>query len=274
MKDVYYADGIYVEWMKSAAPPDSTRPPLLLVHGAGHGAWCWEQWMGVLSLRGWEAHALSLRGHPASRHVDEATYLEHLRVEDYADDVAVVARHIGRPAVVIGHSMGGIVAQRYVARASAEGNPPAGLVLLASVVPGQLGPTRTSPVFNDRVYRPDKDTAQRLYFHSSGPVVERALARLVGESPSVINEYSLDAGVPIDPRQVRCPVLVVTAEHDNTNVPRDRRIADFYRGDYRHEDIGHDLMLDKGWETVLDHVVDWVLARVPVRPAGASRFGS
>ena len=45
-----------------AASADS-RPPVLLVHGAYHGAWCWDGWVERLDAEGWAVHALDLRGH-------------------------------------------------------------------------------------------------------------------------------------------------------------------------------------------------------------------
>jgi hypothetical protein len=106
----------------------------------------------------------------------------------------------------------------------------------------------------------DTPLLQDSEFHRPAPgLAERVAALLIGESPSVMNEYKTGAGMRIDPAPVRCPILVVTAEHDTTPVPRDRRIADFYGADYRHEpDIGHELPLDGGWERVLDGVLDWL----------------
>lgn len=261
-------DGLQV--LRGAAPVGTggelARPPLLLVHGAGHGAWCWEPWLERLPGLGWKAFALSLRHHPGSRELDERTFLERTSVDDYTDDVAAVARHLGEPAVVIGHSMGGIVAQRFVARAGRgelDGVPaPTALVLLASVVPGQLGPQRDKPVPADRPYAPSRERAQAMYFHGDGPLVQQALDRITPESPSVINEYSTGAGVPIDPADVRCPVLVVTAAHDGTTVPHDARIAEYYGGEHLHADIGHDVMLDPGWKALQERILDWVQRRV------------
>src|SRR5476649_2140141 len=52
----------------SRAPTTSRNaPPLLFVHGAWHGAWCWdEHFLGYFSKRGFSAHAVSLLGHGES----------------------------------------------------------------------------------------------------------------------------------------------------------------------------------------------------------------
>ena len=47
--------------------PVAGRPPLLFVHGAWHGAWCWqEHWLPAVAAAGWHGVAVSLRGHGAS----------------------------------------------------------------------------------------------------------------------------------------------------------------------------------------------------------------
>jgi pimeloyl-ACP methyl ester carboxylesterase len=85
-------------------------PPLLFVHGAWHGAWCWdEHFLDFLADRGFRAVALSLRGHGNSP-TDKR--LSRCSIADYVHDVVSVAETLPTPPVVIGHSMGGFVAQK------------------------------------------------------------------------------------------------------------------------------------------------------------------
>ncbi|HEY8597073.1 MAG TPA: alpha/beta hydrolase [Thermomicrobiales bacterium] len=86
-------------------------PPLLLLHGVTGR---WQTWLSVmpsLALR-WQLYALDLRGHGASGHKSAA-----YRINDYADDVAaVLQREIGAPTVLVGHSLGAIIATAVAAR--------------------------------------------------------------------------------------------------------------------------------------------------------------
>jgi pimeloyl-ACP methyl ester carboxylesterase len=265
MSESFQVDGLHVLHVAPGAPAARkaaapARPPLLLVHGSGHGAWCWELWLERLPALGWEAFALSLRNHPGSRTLDRETFLKRTSVEDYADDVAAVARQIGRPCAVVGHSMGGIVVQRFAARQLAAGGALAALVLLASVGPGQLGPIREAPMSTDVPFELAPEVAAKRYFHNTEPtVLKRALERLCPESPAVTNQYSLSPGVPIAPGEITCPLLAVTAEHDHTPVPKVRRIAEYYGGDWLHdEDDGHDVMLEAGWAALLERILAWL----------------
>lgn len=113
----------------SKVPVTQTYPtPLLFVHGAWHGAWCWvEHFLDYFAQRGFAVHAVSLRGHGASEGRDR---LRWTRLAEYVEDVAQIAGQLPSPLVVIGHSMGGGVVQKYL-----ENHPAPAGVLLASMPP-------------------------------------------------------------------------------------------------------------------------------------------
>ena len=107
---------------------ESHPAPLLFVHGAWHAAWCWdENFLGFFAEKGYRTLALSLRNHGNSYKKNPRT----CSVADYVSDVASVANSLPAQPVVIGHSMGGLVVQKYLEKHSA----PAG-VLLASMPVG------------------------------------------------------------------------------------------------------------------------------------------
>jgi pimeloyl-ACP methyl ester carboxylesterase len=79
-------------------------PPLVLVHGLSYR---WQSWLPVmptLALR-WHLFAPDLRGFGRSGRVPGA-----YRVVDYAADITAFLRGVGQPAVLVGHSLGAIVA--------------------------------------------------------------------------------------------------------------------------------------------------------------------
>ncbi|CAH2600445.1 putative Lysophospholipase [Rhodovastum atsumiense] len=118
------------------APARGTPRPvdLLLVHGICVGAWIWERhFLPGLAAAGYNVHALSLRGHAGSPGRDG---LHGYGLAHYAEDVRAVAAEIGRPVVVVGHSLGGAVVQTAIA----GGARFAGAVLMASVPPYGLWP--------------------------------------------------------------------------------------------------------------------------------------
>ena len=84
----------------------SNRPPIVLVHGAANSALAWKFWQQELAARGWPSYAVDLRGHRNSEPVD----LSSTRMQDYAVDVQAIAAQIRQPPVIVGWSMGGLVA--------------------------------------------------------------------------------------------------------------------------------------------------------------------
>jgi len=109
------------------------RPPLLFVHGICHGAWCWQHhYLPWFAERGWNCYALSLRGHGMSEGRDQ---LNNFGLDDYVADVMQVINEKAIRPVLVGHSMGGGIAQLAFTRHREHF---AGAVLLASMPPNWL----------------------------------------------------------------------------------------------------------------------------------------
>jgi pimeloyl-ACP methyl ester carboxylesterase len=103
----------------------STRPPLLFVHGFWQAAWCWDEHvLGAVGDLGYDAYAVSLRGHGGSD-----GRIRGGSISDYVADVASVAGGLDQVPVVIGHSMGGFTTQHYLA----AGHPARAAVLVSTV---------------------------------------------------------------------------------------------------------------------------------------------
>jgi len=84
--------------------------PLVLLHGVTR---CWRDWNPLLDALAerWQVFALDHRGHGRS---DRAA--PHYRVIDFANDaVEFLDAYVPRPAVVMGHSLGAMVAARVAA---------------------------------------------------------------------------------------------------------------------------------------------------------------
>jgi len=98
----------------------------LLIHGAWHGAWCWHKVIPELEARGHTAVAIDLPGHGVDKTPTAAVTLDA-----YAERVGAALGAFDGPAVLVGHSMGGVViteaAERFAERV-------AGLVYLTAIV--------------------------------------------------------------------------------------------------------------------------------------------
>lgn len=247
-------------------------PPVLLLHGAWHGAWCWERAMTDLAARGFEAHALSVRGHggsPAPPGHWRSTVL------DYAREVRAAIAGLGGRPLVVGHSAGGYVAQLLATGAVGPAPGLAGLVLLCS------SPVSIGAYFLDRglrgapmvslpaLLRREPATVRRAFFRPelADDELERHRARLVAEPPLVTLSSML-----LRPRPAACraPVLVIAAERDAVfDLAAQRATATAYRAELVVvPGAAHDLMLDPAWPRAAEAIERFVaqLSAPPVRP--------
>jgi pimeloyl-ACP methyl ester carboxylesterase len=234
---------------------DTGKPPLLLVHGLGHGAWCWEHWQTAAAEAGYASYAVSLRGHGGSGGRLRRSVLAH-----YVDDVVRTASALPRPAVLVGHSMGGLVVQRALARYAAHAGVLVAPVPAHPAVAALLGIARQHPLDALKIMvggslplRPEY-----LFAELGEADARRHTDRCGPESP--LAQYQLIFHRPAAPPLGGAPVLVL-ATPDDRLVPIRGVRATATRYGARIEEfpgIGHDLMLDARWREPLKVLLDWL----------------
>ncbi len=261
-----------LELIERKPEPPAKNPPLLFVHGAWHAAWCWDEYfLPYFAERGYAGYAPSLRGHGASPGKER---LRWTRVQDYVDDVAETVAQLPAQPVLVGHSMGGFVVQQYLEHHSA-----AGAILVAPIPPtGALRATLHIARHHPRQFVQvnaylklaplvaTPELVRDLLFCASTPdeKVNTYLPRLQDESyRAFLDMLALDL---VKTTHVhRIPMLVVGAEDDTIVSPRQiRRTAAVYG---THEEMfpnmGHDMMLETGWQAVAERIVNWLNATFP-----------
>lgn len=249
-------------------PAEPTRhPPLLFVHGGYVAASCWgEYFLPYFGGQGFDCHALSLSGHGGSEGRER---LDSFGLDDYADDVARVAASLGRPPVLIGHSMGSAVVERVVER-----EPAAAAVLIAPVPPtGTLASTMklalTQPAFFGEVARASQGRVSaetlgvmRAVYYSPDMKPEDLLRLQVhfqSESSRALTELSM-LGLRLPRRRPPLPALVVGGECDAVFPPQ---LLGFTATRWNAEiaviaRAGHTIMLDVHWQAAAQRIVDWL----------------
>ncbi|MCW2755669.1 MAG: hypothetical protein JWQ32_3080 [Marmoricola sp.] len=254
-----------------APDPQAT---IVLVHGAWHAAWCWQDGFAQrLAEHGISSLSPSLRGHGGS---SDGVRLNRMRMRDYADDVASVLAGLDAPAFVAGHSMGGGVVQGLLERTDRP--VLAGAALLASMPPrGVIGVTtrvaRHSPgtfllanaTMNLARLARTPDQVRALFFRAATPfdVVAATTARVQSESYlAFLDMLVLDRPRP---RSVDEQVFVLGAGEDPIFSRAETAATAQAWGTepVMIEGIGHDVMLDVGWEAVADQLSAWVLSNSP-----------
>ncbi len=240
------------------------KTPLLFVHGMWHGAWCWDEFfLPFFADAGYQVTALSLRGHAGSE-----GKIMGSSIMDYVRDVEEVAKTLPTPPVVIGHSMGGFIAQKFLER-----NPAPAGVLLASAPPygvwyGTWLVFKHSPLTLLKILTrfrlaPVVETPEstRWAFFSADMPREQLLRYHAKMDDESFRMYLDLLGLNlVRTRKVKTPLLVLGARNDavisNGDVEKTAKAystnAEFF------SDMSHDMMLEKGWRPVAERILNWL----------------
>lgn len=241
------------------------KPPLLFIHGSYCGAWVWTRFfLPAFAQAGWWGAAISLRGHGKSAGLEQ---INSFGIGDYLEDIAEGTRLFDQPAILIGHSLGGYLAQKYALE-----NPVKGQILLSSpsllglqgsvrhiamrnpmlaVQLGSLmamGPRRTNlKVIRDALFN-DK---------ASGKKFESQLSQLQPESSRVFMEANWpDFRHPV----TTVPTLALGGDADAFIPEFEYRYeASFWHGKSKVlHGVSHGVMMDACWPDVAKEMLGWL----------------
>lgn len=258
---------IQLEVITRLPQPASTKPPLLFIHGAFTGAWCWnEHFLPYFAQHGYPSYAVSLRGHGKSQ---GSELLLQASLDDYVADVASVVEKIAQPVILIGHSMGGMVVQKYM-----ESQQLRAVILMNSVPPTGLSASSlylsfTAPYLMQQLSviqtaGPEHialSAVKSALFSEDMPDadVQRFFNQMQGESQRVIMDM-LGLNLPMLANYHHFPMLVLGAEKDALfHSLVIESTAKIYQADkYIFPNIAHAMMLEKQWQTVADKMLDWL----------------
>ncbi|HEX6481722.1 MAG TPA: alpha/beta hydrolase [Ktedonobacteraceae bacterium] len=246
--------------------PDANPRPttLLFVHGAWHDAWCWaEHFLPYFAQHGYISYALDLRGHGKSEGREQ---LRWTGIADYASDIEQIVSQLERPPVLIGHSMGALVIQKYL-----ELHVAPAAVLLAPIPPQGILRTTLSIAARHLLLFLKANLTLNLYPIIGTPALTREaffspdmpeekvrayFAHMQDESYRAFIDMLLN--LP-QPGRKKIPVLVMGGARD-TIYTRKEFEATARAYSTRAEifpNMAHDLMLEDGWQVVADRMLSW-----------------
>ena len=243
---------------------------MLFAHGKWHGAWCWdEHFLPYFAAHGYDCTAFSLRGHAGS---EGRAGLRWYSIADYVSDLEQVADQFETPPVIIAHSMGAFITQKYLEK---HHEHPAA-ILLTPIPPSGLWPS-TFAVLKVRplvilkslaglslypVVETQEVTRWSL-FSGDFPdeLLENYHSKMQDESfRSYLDELGLNL---VRTKLVKTPLLVIGAEGDTVIPPRIvHRTARAYGTQAKFfANMAHDIMLETGWEGVAKTILEWLNER-------------
>lgn len=251
-----------------SGPPSG--PPLLLIHGAFAGGWCWEErFLGLLSEAGRHTAAVSLRGHGGS---EGRRNLRLTTIEEFLTDVHAAIGAMPTPPILVGHSLGGYLAQLVLGIV-----PIKALVLMGSLPPDGLTLVGPRIAFTDPMFWAEgvlgsagrsKSVVElaaldMLFGDGFAPADRLRLARqMVPESPVALAQTHIPRWVLPAPA-AGIPALVMQGDLDRMIWKSTAVRTALYHGAELEQIPGgsHLLMLDQAAGACARRLLDWLARR-------------
>jgi pimeloyl-ACP methyl ester carboxylesterase len=245
---------------------------IVMLHGANAGGWCFDDFAKVFEAKGFTCHAPDLIGHGENK-ASAMTSLAGIGIADYRSEMEAFLKGFASPPVLLGHSMGAVIAQQLAAQGLARS------LILVSPAPraGILPPTGGEKqldqdlmglgAFWKMVIPPDFALAciyslnrvpaseQRAVFDKFGAESGLAFFQLVF--------WMLDqtGATSVVTDQVRCPVLCLSGTDDKLVSPLTARAtAVAYRGApfWELQGHGHMLLVEPGADEIAERIAAWI----------------
>lgn len=243
----------------------SPHPPVLFIHGAFAGAWMWtETFMPFLAEAGYACHAVSLRGHGGSHGREQ---MNSHSIADYVDDVKTIVDWLDETPVLVGHSMGGFIAQKFL-----EHHEVPGVALVCSVPPQGLIAAQFHMLFQkphlfmdiNSIMAGDHADSQTLREALFAGEVDEAMlqvwmGRMQTESHRALWDMSM-FNLPNLHAMNRPPMLILGAELDVLTPAFLVQSTGHSYGLPVHifRDMGHAVTHEKDWPLVAATLRDWL----------------
>ncbi|TDW98561.1 alpha/beta hydrolase [Kribbella sp. VKM Ac-2566] len=265
------------------------RTPVVLIHGAWLHRSSWDSWAALLTDQGFEVSAPGWPAEPVT--VGEARresgWLRGLGLDALTDHYERIVRSFDHPPVLIGHSVGGLIAQHLIGtnlgRAAVAIAPLPLDDLPLNDLPPTYSKTGLDALSGDEELGEDglvplPDHQFRQVFASAVSAEESALIfeRYAVSSPRRLitdlrGRNAARATADIG-NTVRGPLLLISGQEDRIVADSVTRAVYKLYGDSvavsnlkQFADRGHSLVVDSGWHAVADYVLCW-LADHGIRP--------
>ena len=241
-------------------------PSLLFIHGASCDSRIWSMgFMQHFQQHHYVCDAIDLPGHGRAA---AAGSVDTFGMDDYVAAIRRASHDLPAPLILVGHSMGGYVAQKFIL----AGGEAAALVLMASAPPQGMARELCNFVLRHPVLalrldlsggRGNRDARLRrvrgmlLTAHTPDAVVAAVADQLQPESPLAMRQLGMES-LPNLP--ISIPLMVQAGAQDRLiSLRAARTMARRYGTEVRvHPDMAHMLQVEPGWETVADEILQFL----------------
>ena len=246
---------------------------IVLIHGAFCGGWCFADIMPVFAAHGWTCQAPDLPFHEPGPTRTPDPQLAKQSITDYTRDMTAFVTRLPELPVIVGHSMGGLIAQQLASQGLARA-----LVLLAPGSPWGVLPSTEAEMtlakglmmaspFWDKALNPSFEVAKGDSLASLDPASQqRIFAMFSPESGLALFElffwmFDKQRTTAVETGKVTCPILVVSGSEDKVISPvTGRKVAELYaHGTFEEAPgRGHFLIMEEGAAQLAGRCADWL----------------
>ncbi|PEU20726.1 alpha/beta hydrolase [Bacillus wiedmannii] len=253
-----------LEILEYAPEEKSKFPPILFIHGAFHGAWCWkENFLPYFSSKGFLSYALSLRGHGESEGLEA---LHSFSLQDYVEDVMEVMVLLKNKPILVGHSMGGAIVQKIL---QLHPDKIEGVILMASVPHNgmfkdslKLSFTNFRESINLFLFSQGKrkKCPVNVFFSKDLPNEKKDEYVRLLQPESKKASGDLNRKIISKSISTKVPVLVLGSKKEwFFSEKTTLSIGEHYKTKpVFFPNMSHDMMLDPNWKTVADQIIKFL----------------
>lgn len=207
-----------------------------MIHGMWGSGLFWSRYRRVFDLSGYHSQAITLLYHGGFYHRGA---LRHIGIWDYIEQAREEIEHLEDKPVIMGYSMGGIIAQKLAEMRLADKlvllapAPPRGISIMSRSMLHTFAPS-LGDIMLRRPFILSRDRAEYGIMHLLSGLQQDVIYRsFCLESGRVAYELAWSE-VSVDASRVTCPVLVVVGSEDRLCVPRiARQVAAKYSADFK-----------------------------------------
>ncbi|GAA2569109.1 alpha/beta fold hydrolase [Winogradskya consettensis] len=262
----------------------TAMPTIVFIHGLWLHATSWDPWQEFFTAAGYDTVAPEWPGTPdtvAEARANPDSIADH-GIDAVTEHYLSFLDGLGEPPILIGHSFGGMIAQKILGLGRAAAVVAVDAAQIKGVLPLPLSALHaTLPVFKNpaNIRRAVSLTAEQFRYGFGNAISEEESAGLYDRwtipAPgrplfeAAAANFSLHSPAAVDTGNTsRGPLLLIAGGKDHT-VPE--VITEATAKQYRHSpavtelvafpDRGHSLTIDNGWREVAQTSLDWLHAQ-------------
>jgi non-heme chloroperoxidase len=251
-------------------PSGRAKPTVLMIHGGFSGPWVWDGFAGKFEAAGYRVERPALRFHDMDPPPEA---LGQTSLSDYVADLDEIIGTYESPPILVGHSLGGLLAQMLAARREIKA-----CVLLAPSAPWGVPPATLfeigaaqamllQPGFWTKILSPDSVIAGWHYLDRYPPEEQKIMFKRFGPESGratfEIMHWGLDMSraSEVEARDVTCPMLLLAGVEDRIHPPGtvERTAALYDKALFETlPGMSHWLIGEPGWDRVCDRALAWL----------------